>query len=479
LTELVVRCGIYCRISRDWEGEAKGVARQREDCLKIAARLGWTVVEEYIDNDLGVSKFSRKKRGAQSEYARLLSDIESRRLDAVVVWMDDRFQRELAELEAFFKVCEKVNLTRMASAGGELDISNPDQRMTLRIRVAIAAAEVEKQSARLRRRNQQAAENGEMHFGGQRPFGEAWKGRQAVSEAQAAVERELIREAARRIIAGDSLRGIALDWEKRKITTPNGNTWRNVNIRRCLLSPRMVGMRSYHGTLYPGDFEPILTTEEWHAVKAILEDPGRLKYERGGVAKNLLTGIVHCGVCDTKLSVRQMHGKRIYYCSPGAPVGGCGKIGRLAEPMEHLIEEAIFRAVEEDLFKRLASQEEDDPTAMLYEQLARDQGLLDRLEDKMAQELISEPAYKRNRAEIERRMEDTRNWVKRKRGRQVVTMVPRNLRAVWPDLSLDRRRAILKAVLIKVKVLPQRSGTRFHPEKIVAEWRDAPAAQPE
>jgi DNA invertase Pin-like site-specific DNA recombinase len=479
LTGLVVRCGIYCRISRDWEGQAKGVQRQREDCLEIAQRLGWTVVEEYIDNDLSISKYSRKKRGAHSEYGRLLSDIESRRLEAVVVWMDDRFQRELAELEAFFKVCDKVNLTRMASAGGELDISNPDQRMTLRIRVAIAAAEVEKQSARLRRRNQQAAERGEKHFGGQRPFGDAWKGKQAVTEEQAQQERKLLQEAARRIIAGDSLRGIAFDWQKRNITTPNGNAWRNVNLRRCLLSPRMVGMRSYHGALHKGEFEPILTMDEWQAVKAILEDPSRTSRERGGVAKHLLAGIIFCGVCGTRLSVRKMHGKRIYYCSPASPMGGCGKIGRLADPIDELVTEAVFRAVEGKAFQRLSAKEPDDPSAALYEQLARDQGLLDRLQDKVAQELIDVPTAKRNRAEIERRMEDTRNWIDRQRGRQIVTKVPRNLRKVWPDLSLDRRRAILKAVLVKVTVLPQRSGTRFHPEKIVAEWRDAPVAQPE
>ncbi|HEX8862624.1 MAG TPA: recombinase family protein [Actinomycetes bacterium] len=491
MTELVVRCGIYCRISRDWEGEAKGVTRQREDCLKIAARLGWTVVDEYIDNDQSISKFARKKRGAHSEYARLLSDIEARRLEAVVVWMDDRFQRELAELEAFFKVCERVNLTRMASAGGELDISNPDQRMTLRIRVAIAAAEVEKMSLRLRSRNQQAAEKGEKHFGGQRPFGDAWKGEWAVTEEQAAKERELLREAARRIIAGDSLRGIVLDWEKRGIRTPagkykgeerrEGSVWRNVNLRRCLLSPRMVGIRTYQGTLYDEHkFDPILSTEEWQAVKAILEDPSRVDGHRGGTAKYLLTGIAYCGKCDKKLSVRKIRGKRVYYCSPGAPTGGCGTVGRQAEPIEKLIEQAIFKATEGDLWKRLQQVEQEDPTAPLYEQLARDQGLLDRLEDKMAQELISEAAYKRNRAEIERRMEDTRNWLDRKRGRQVMIYIPKNLREVWPDFSMDRRRAIVKAVLARVVVLPQRGGSRtFHPERIVAEWRDAPEALPE
>jgi hypothetical protein len=282
------------------------------------------------------------------------------------------------------------------------------------------------------------------------------------------------------LIAGDSLRGIVTDWEKRKIRSQFGSYWRNVNLRKMLLSPRLIGMREYNGQLIAGDWQSIISREEWEAVKAILEDPARYRYQRGGLPRYLLSGMVYCGHCGAKLYPRKIRGKRVYYCSPVAPKGGCGKVSRAAEPMEELITEAIFRAAESDLFKRLAAREEDDPTAQLYEQLARDQGLLDRLEDKVAQELISVRTYKRNQAEIERRMEDTRNWINRKRGRQVITLVPRNLREVWPGFSMDRRRSIVNAVLIKVTVLPQQGGSRtFHPDKIVATWRDEAAALPE
>jgi site-specific DNA recombinase len=161
----MVKAGIYCRISRDWEGKGLGVKRQEDECRKIAERLGWQVIDVYVDNNQSVSKYARKKRGSKSDYSRLLADIESKRIEAVILWMDDRFQRDLVPLEEFFQACDKVGLTRMASAGGELDISNPDQRMTLRIRVAIAAGDSDKQSARIRSKQQQAAEQGRQHWG--------------------------------------------------------------------------------------------------------------------------------------------------------------------------------------------------------------------------------------------------------------------------------------------------------------------------
>mgnify|MGYP000662091434 CR=1 FL=1 len=55
----MIRTAIYARISSD-DGTALGVARQVEDCRKLAAELGWQVVDEYEDND--VSAYSGKKR---------------------------------------------------------------------------------------------------------------------------------------------------------------------------------------------------------------------------------------------------------------------------------------------------------------------------------------------------------------------------------------------------------------------------------
>src|SRR4029450_7810863 len=77
--------------------------------------------------------------------------------------------------------------------------------------------------------------------------------------------------------------------------------------------------------------------------------------------------------------------------------------------MVHLVD----REGEKRLFHRLqesqkvgdaASAPEDDPARPLYNELARLQGLLDRLEDKVADELIKPPTAKRKRAEYEQGM---------------------------------------------------------------------------
>ena len=57
----VIEAGAYLRISLDWAGMELGVTRQREDCQRIADRLGWRICDWYIDNNKGASRRSRSK----------------------------------------------------------------------------------------------------------------------------------------------------------------------------------------------------------------------------------------------------------------------------------------------------------------------------------------------------------------------------------------------------------------------------------
>jgi site-specific DNA recombinase len=498
----VERWALYARISRVLEADdTEGVGRQLADGRAAVARRGGTVVAQLVDNDISASRFSTK---ARSNYRRLLDMIESGEVDGVWIWMEDRLHRQVIELAEFLKACEQAGVTKIASAGGEFDLADPDQRMLLYIKAAMAEAEVEKSSKRIRRQRLEAAERGERHAGGSREFGTVGAGRNVVSVAQAEREQALIREAVERFLAGDSLRGIVLDWYDRGLRTPTGKTFQNSTVRQMLLSPRLAGYRVHHGKLYPSaqnqallsaaghawsDYTPddwptlipeqwlsIVPVEQWQAVREVLTDPARKAHLRGGAPRYLLVGLVHCGLCGQRMfgMTRRNYGKEqpaAYVCKPYRELRNCGGMRRAMAKVDELITEALFAAVESPEWDRLAERPAADPTRELYEALARDQGLLDRLEDKVAQELIRPETAKRNRAEIERRMEMARAKLAQLGDSRVTVRVPRNLRSVWPDLSLDRRRAILAAVIERVEIHPQGSGQRFNPDAIVVIWR--------
>jgi site-specific DNA recombinase len=454
--------------------DTEGVSRQLADGRTAVARRGGTVVAELVDNDISASRFSKK---ARSNYRRVLSMIEAGEVDGVWIWMEDRLHRQVIELAEFLKACEQAGVTKLASAGSEFDLADPDQRMLLYIKAAMAEAEVEKSSKRIRRQRLAAAERGERHAGGSREFGTVGIGKNAVSEAQAERERELIREAATRILAGDSLRGIVLDWFDRGIRTSTGRVFVNASLRQMLRSPRIAGMRVHHGKLYQGQWEPIIPVEEWKALAEILNDPARKTNLRGGTPRYLLTGLIYCARCGRPAYGRKGRpnaGHRqpdAYGCHGLREEGGCGGVRRKMADVDGLITEALFVAVESPTWNQLAERPAADPTRELYEQLARDQGLLDRLEDKVAQELIRPETAKRNRVEIERRMEAARARLAQLGDSRVAAQVPTNLRDVWPSLSLDRRRAILAAVIDRIEIHPQGSGQRFDPDAIKVTWR--------
>ena len=104
---------IYARISSDPRGEGLGVERQIADCEALAASMGWTVHDHYVDND--VSACSGK---ARPEYQRLCEDLKAGTVDAVVVWHPDRLHRHPRELEDFMALCDAAGECRHSDRDG-------------------------------------------------------------------------------------------------------------------------------------------------------------------------------------------------------------------------------------------------------------------------------------------------------------------------------------------------------------------------
>ncbi len=84
-----------------------GLRRQVEDCERLVALRGWEVAERYVDDD--VSAYRGRPR---PEYRRMLDDLRSGFVEAVVVWDADRLHRQPKELEEFFDVCKAAGVTQ-------------------------------------------------------------------------------------------------------------------------------------------------------------------------------------------------------------------------------------------------------------------------------------------------------------------------------------------------------------------------------
>ncbi|CAN5406655.1 hypothetical protein BH10ACT2_BH10ACT2_24240 [soil metagenome] len=131
-----VCAAIYAGISSDQDGTALGVTRQLEDCRALAKKLGWTVADEYVDND--ISAYTVKERPA---YQRMLGDVAAGDRDAVIAYHLDRLTRRPIELEHFVEVATTANVTVRFVSGGDFDLVSGDGLMVMRMLAAVAAGE--------------------------------------------------------------------------------------------------------------------------------------------------------------------------------------------------------------------------------------------------------------------------------------------------------------------------------------------------
>ena len=465
---MVSAAAIYARISSDPEGDRLGVTRQREDCEALAARKGWPVAEVYIDDDR--SAYSGKPR---PEYRRMLADVGERRIDAVLVYNLDRLHRQPRELEAFFDVVDGVGLKDLASVEGDINLASHDGRFHARILGAVARKASDDLSRRISRKEQERAMRGLPGHGGPRPFGYT-ADRLSVEPGEAA----LVREAASRVLAGDSLRTIATEWNAKGIPTTTGKAWTIPTLRRTLTNPFMSGQREYKGEVVAtGVWPPILTVAETARLTAVLDE--RTRSRTRVVRRYLLTHLLRCGLCGATLISRPTaDGTRRYVCAKGLAQSGCGRLAINADGIEPWIEEAVLQRVESNAIVGAWTGAANDDALTVAEQeaLARDRNQLDELAAAYGQRLVTLSEWLAARKPIEARIETARKKLSVLSRTAVLDPFighGRALREQWSTLPLDRQRSIVAAVMDRAVVRPAvRGRAAFDPARIEPVWRE-------
>jgi site-specific DNA recombinase len=466
---VVKAAAIYARISSDPDDNRLGVTRQVDDCRALAAQKGWPIGAEYVDDDK--SAWSGKLR---PEYQRMLGDMRAGAIDAVLVWHPDRLHRRPIELEEFVDVCKVARITEVAYVGGELPVGAEDGLLVARILAAVASDASAKTSKRIRRKNDERALAGLPTGGGNRPFGYR-DDRLAIDPAEAV----LVREAAERVLAGDSVIAIARDWNARGIATTAGGGWTVQTLRRTLYNPRLSAQREHRGDIVaPGQWEAILTVDETTRLRAILDE--RTRSRRRPPRRYLLPGLLRCGLCAATLVSRpQANGERRYVCAPGPGRAGCGRLAIKAEPIEAFLAAAILDRLDSPaLAAALAgAADADAATAAEHRALREDQDQLDELARQWANKEIGSSERRVARDIIEARIHSTRRKIERlSRSSAIDAFVGHSsaLRAMWEPMALDRQRSIVSAVLDRAVVRPAVPGRgTFDPDRIEPVWKDA------
>lgn len=462
----MVRAGIYARISSDRVGDNLAISRQLADCEQLADQRAWKVVERYVDSD--VSAYSGRRR---SEYQRMLEDVDAGVVEAVVVYHADRLHRHPRELEDFIDLCQRTQ-TKLATVSGDLDLSTHEGQLLARITGAVARKESDDKSRRIRRKHEELAAAGRVSGGGTRPFGFE-NDRRTIRPAEAAV----VRECAARVLAGDPLRAICTDLNRRGVESVTGKQWSSQTLRRVLMSGRISGQREHRGEIVAkAEWPAIITPAQTQQLRAKLGDPDRRTNR--SARRYLLVRLLRCSHCGTPLYARPRDdGTRRYVCASGPGFGGCGKVTIIADPLEQFVVEAVLHRLESPKLSEAMTMTspKDSKGADWQAEIERTQTQLDELAELWAAGEISRGEWLKARPPIEKRQTIAKKRLAALN--RTTALIPfiadaARVREQWQTMTLTRQQQIVAALIDHVVIGPGRRGyNRFDPSRLRAVWR--------
>jgi site-specific DNA recombinase len=271
----VLRCAIYTRVSTEHglEQEFNSLDNQREAAeayIKSQAHEGWHCSPARYD-DGGFSGGSVDRPALQD----LLTAIQARRIDVVVVYKVDRLTRSLADFAKLVELFDQHGVS-FVSVTQAFNTTTSMGRLTLNVLLSFAQFEREVTGERIRGKIAASKRKG-IWMGGVVPLGYRIEKRKLLVDEP---ERRTVRLIFERYLAVGSLPALQRDLRERGIVSRTrmlssgrvvgGVAMTNGPLAHLLRNRVYLGEINHHGKSHPGEHEPIIPTDLFEAVQAKL-----------------------------------------------------------------------------------------------------------------------------------------------------------------------------------------------------------------
>jgi DNA invertase Pin-like site-specific DNA recombinase len=458
-----LRAAVYARLSETYDA-AESVPTQLENAERHAGRRGWQVVARLKDD--GYSAFKEIRR---DDFINLIGAIERDEVDVVIVRDIDRLTRNLADWDRFEKAAIQHHVILSAYAGGDLDLSTPEGAYYGGMETLRAKRESAVRSVRVREAHDRIARQGKIPGGGPRWFG--WTRvyanpdasprqrvilRLDVNEAEAAA----LRDAAERVLRGETIYSIVCEWEHGGIRPVASGHWTVATLAGILCSPRLAGLREWQGNKYPAQWPAHIDADTHERLARLLADRPR-RAQVTGKKRHLLSGVLRCGKCGRPLYVDLNR----YRCASG-PGQGCGGVSVRSDMIEEYVTGAVLDALESPRVQQAVASGQDTDAPRRAELLAE----IRKAQDKRAEarrDWAEDVIDKEDWLDIKQRTDDRINRARKEYDRLTGTAtvfgdIPASdaVRDAWQQWNTDRRRAAVKAVLNQITVSPDTAGRK-------------------
>jgi site-specific DNA recombinase len=372
-----MRAATYARLSDD----GLSIPDQQCECRRYAQDRSWEVVGEFKEESR--SAFRKVEREG---FEALLAAANAGKIDVIIARHQDRLTRHPETYGRLLEVCVRHGILIHLYTGGVLDLATHAGGFLGMMNTAVAWGESKLRSDRVKAAVARNVAAGKRTGGGSRPFGykiirrdTGVEGRpqyRIIGEELKPAEAELIKEAAARVLRGESLRSIAMDWNERGIKPAGGSStktskdgrkarptvrWQGSMIRRVLISARIAGLREHHGQVFGEAAWPAIIDRATHdRVVALLKDERRRPANYDRPRKYLLTGLVYCGSCEGPMvSLITRNQGRGYGCRKDENPECPARVRIAGEPVEEWVTGYVIDQWRNPRTRKIAQSDED------------------------------------------------------------------------------------------------------------------------
>ena len=447
--------------------EAKALAEQNSAFLELCQTQGYEVVASFVD----VINAADDGRPGFRQLVEFLRRPE-KGFVVVVVPSIENLGRDLREAARSWFQLESLGAQIILMDGGDDPIN--------RLLEAWAANSDRKLGDKIRSAMRRKAVKGEVL--GRPPYGYKVGSRRRLElvPEEAVVVRYIFRLY---LQEGLGIRRIARCLNEEAIKTRRGGNWSMVSIRDILRNRAYLGTYTRFGVRVPGSHPALISPEDFRRTQDCLT-ARRSSYSPRQATPFLLSGLAYCGYCENKMIgvsrrqswKRQKDGSqaqasyRYYQCESRTNQGLCDYHTRRAGDLETEVKE-ILAVI--DMKSGRAFPQAGDETAVLAEaqeqcnqlrrRLAQIDKQLDQYIDAAARGRLSKEKMRalslelasdrleveEHLAEAEHRAQERASLAARHRA-QEQTLV--RLIDSWDSLEFDRRRSMLREVIVRIIV---------------------------
>lgn len=358
LDRKIYNVALYLRLSREDEGtmQSESINNQRDYLTKYVLHKNWNLVDVYIDDGYTGTNFNRP------DFKRMISDIESKRINLVITKDLSRLGRDYIETGYYIEKYFPERNVRYIALNDSIDtFSNSSNNDMSPFKSVINDLYAKDISKKVRTAFRTKVERGEF-IGAHAPYG--YK-KDPNNKSVFIIDEEtepIVKRIFDMYVSGNGYIGIAKTLNREEIKSPaqhkkeicpNYNhsrakygLWTGETIRNILANQVYIGNMVQHKTekinyktkkfknidsdlqvIVENTHKPIIEIDTFNLVRQILEAKPIYRQEKNDKS-HLLSGILYCGLCGHKMTFnKNSKGTSYVICSKYKRFSGCQRNG--------------------------------------------------------------------------------------------------------------------------------------------------------